>query len=626
MLRLTACLLFLLCAGASSPLTGASADSTSDLSTDFRLSYNDTIDYQANVFASFNSTPYFIFTEVYDLLLNYRISDGGPDTKNSPARKYTQSKDGKTITYYLRKGLRWSDGKPLTSADVVFSFDMAPYSNVNGDYTTNIASVKALSPTVVQLKLKKYDARILSAFVPIVPKHIWDKVPPDKITKFDPCCPMVGSGPFYVKSLNPDGTSVLMPNKYFYGHKGHVKRILLIKYQDEESQLRDIKLGQIDAINSGVSSWATVLAGNPNVKLWASPSPGFNELAFNSCPPQGSPICSGPAPSVHTKVVQDPAIRHAMQYAINRTEIDTVVWHDLSGPEPGDGIISPIYKTKGYFKDWSKDPELGYNYDPEKAKQVLAEGGWDCPANGGTCTKDGTKAEFTLDVLSSSSEDQQTALRIKAWAAAVGIKIDLSVKTEDAVNAEIYATTNSKKPEDKGKYQPSYDAFMWGWGGDIATPDYNFDVMKCDNWSADAQWCNQRFTDLASRALAEPNFKKRVAMLQEAERLELEASPYIVYSFTPSLSVTRMDTWTGWRPQPGADGQPFGWSWLQLQLLQPGQKASSNYAGTLWVIVFMIGVTALVVGAAMIRHRREERQPFELPEPPQPNTGEPALP
>ena len=198
---------------------------------------------------------------------------------------------------------------------------------------------------------------------------------------------MVGSGPFYVKSLNPDGTSVLMPNKYFYGHKGHVKRILLIKYQDEESQLRDIKLGQIDAINSGVSSWATVLAGNPNVKLWASPSPGFNELAFNSCPPQGSPICSGPAPSVHTKVVQNLAIRHALQYAINRTEIDTVVWHDLSGPEPGDGIISPIYKTKGYFKDWSKDPELGYNYDPEKAKQVLADGGWKCPANGGTCTQ-----------------------------------------------------------------------------------------------------------------------------------------------------------------------------------------------------------------------------------------------
>ncbi len=73
-----------------------------------------------------------------------------------------------------------------------------------------------------------------------------------------------------------------------------------------------------------------MLAGNPNVKLWASPSPGFNELAFNSCPPQGSPICSGPAPSVHTKVVQDLAIRHALQYAINRTR--STRWSGTTSP------------------------------------------------------------------------------------------------------------------------------------------------------------------------------------------------------------------------------------------------------------------------------------------------------
>ena len=86
-----------------------------------RVSFDSNIDFQANVFASFNSSPYFIFTEVYDLLLNYRISDGGPDPRNSPAHKYTISRTAHH-TYYLRKGLRWSDGKPRSpSADVVFS-------------------------------------------------------------------------------------------------------------------------------------------------------------------------------------------------------------------------------------------------------------------------------------------------------------------------------------------------------------------------------------------------------------------------------------------------------------------------------------------------------------------------
>ena len=68
------------------------------------VSYNDAIDYQANVFASYNSTPYFIFTEVYDPPLNYDTKTGAPDPKNSPAYKYTVSPDGKTITYYLRRG------------------------------------------------------------------------------------------------------------------------------------------------------------------------------------------------------------------------------------------------------------------------------------------------------------------------------------------------------------------------------------------------------------------------------------------------------------------------------------------------------------------------------------------
>ena len=149
---------------------------------------------------------------------------------------------------------------------------------------------------MVQLKLKRYDARILSAYVPIVPKHIWGKVGFGKLTKFNPCCPMVGSGPFYVKSLDPQGTSVLLPNPYFYGPRGHIKRILLIRYQDEEAMLRDLKLGRVDAINSGAPAWVDSLG--THAKLWASPGPGFNELAFNMCPPQGSPICTGPAPGV----------------------------------------------------------------------------------------------------------------------------------------------------------------------------------------------------------------------------------------------------------------------------------------------------------------------------------------
>ncbi|HEY7257956.1 MAG TPA: ABC transporter substrate-binding protein [Gaiellales bacterium] len=599
------------------PALAPSPAAAGQKSTDWRMAFSDAIDFQANIFASFDSTPYFIFTEVYDTLLNYNLKDGGPDLENSPTTAYNVSKDGLVYTFHLRPGMRWSDGKPFTADDVVFSYEHAADSNVNSTYTENLKSVVALDPTTVRMTLSRYDARFLTGYVPIVPEHIWAPHADTSahLTKFDPCCPMVGSGAFTVTSLDPNGTIVLKPNPYFYGHPGKIKRILLIKYQDDDAALRDLELGQVDAINTGKTTWAVQLRKQQHAEMWSSPAPGFDEIAMNMCPPQGSPSCTGPGKNVHVKVVQDQAIRQALSWAIDRQALARIVYNGLYSP--GTGIISTYYRSRGYYTSYAGDPEIGYAYDPAKAHQVLVQGGWDCPPidSGGICTKDGTKAEFTLDLRSSDSQQQNVGLRVKAWAADIGIKIDLDTITEDALNAKIYNPTSSKAPADADKYEPTYDAFIWGWFGDLATPDYDFEVLACGNPSSDSFWCDQRYTDLTKQALSEPDQKKRVNLLHQAERIELAASPYIIYDFGPYLSVTRTDTWTNYQPSPQPVGQPFGTSWLQLQLIEPGQKASTSYAGTPWVIAFMVGTTAVVLLVGYLRRRREERQPLELPEP-----------
>ena len=610
--------------GAGSASAASPTTSSSDRSTDLRIGYVDDIDFQANIFASYNATPYFMFTEVYDLLLNWDVPTGAPDLKHSPAYKYKMSKDGLTITYWMHPHMKWSDGKPFTSADVVWSYDHAPDGNVNSGAVANVKSVTALSPTVVQIKMKRYDARILSAFVPIVPKHIWAPhgTSPAKLTHFNPCCPMVGSGPFVVKSIDANGTSVMVPNKYFYQRKqlpGHIKRILLIKYGDEDAAKRDLQLGSLDAINSANTNWSTQFRKEKNVKFWSSPAPGFDEIAFNMCPPTGSPSCTGPAPGVHVPVVQDVAIRRAVSFAIDRNEIVHSIYNGIY--TPGTGIISSFYKSRGYFTTYQDDPNIYYTYDPEKAHEVLEQGGWKCPPVGadGICTKNGQKAEFTLDLRSSDSQQQQVGLRVQAAAKQVGIKIDLQIMTEDALNAKIYHETSSNKPADSGKYEPSYDAFMWGWFGDIPTPDYDFEILNCGDPSSDSMWCNHKYTALTKQALTTRDFKKRVDLLHQAERIELAQSPYVIVDFGPYMVATRTDTWTHWVLSPSGNGQPFGFSWVQLQELQPGHKASSNYAGTTWVIAFLVGVTVLVLGVGWYRRRREEHQPFELP----PSTSDP---
>lgn len=139
------------------PALAPSPAAAGEKSTDWRMAFSDAIDFQANIFAAFDSTPYFIFTEVYDTLLNYNLKDGGPDLQNSPTTSYNVSKDGLVYTFHLRKGMRWSGGKPFTADDVVFSYEHAADSNVNSTYTENMKSVVALNPTTVRMTLSRYD-------------------------------------------------------------------------------------------------------------------------------------------------------------------------------------------------------------------------------------------------------------------------------------------------------------------------------------------------------------------------------------------------------------------------------------------------------------------------------------
>ena len=79
-----------------------------------------------------------------------------------------------------------------------------------------------------------------------------------------------------------------------------------------------------------------------------------------------------------------------MQWAIDRQNLVDTVYSGQA--TPGNGFISPYYKR--YYESFEGDPEVGYTFDPDKARQILAEGGWACPAEDeeGVCTKDGQQA------------------------------------------------------------------------------------------------------------------------------------------------------------------------------------------------------------------------------------------
>ena len=213
-------------------------------------------------------------------------------------------------------------------------------------------------------------------------------------------------------------------------------------------------------------------------------------------------------------------------------------------------------------------------------------------------------------------------LRVKAWAAG-GRHQDRphTIKTEDALNAKIYNTDELQEAGRRGQVRAHATTRSCGAGSaTLPTPDYNFEVLACGNPSSDSMWCDQRYTELTKQALTEPDFKKRVDLLHQAERIELAASPYIIYDFGPYLSVTRTDTWTNWRPSPGSRRPAVRRELDPAPAAQPGREGEHELRRhDLGDRLPGRGRRRSSSSVGYIRRRREERQPFELPAP----TGRP---
>lgn len=582
------------------------ADGDSGKSTDWRLAYDSEIDFGANPFSAFNGSVYFIFSAVYDKLLNYDVSTGAPDFKHSLATGYEVSDDGLEYVFRLREGVKWSDGTPFTADDVVWTYTTARdvTNNLEG-YVVRMKTIEALDPLTVRVTLKERDARIPSIYVPILPKHIWSKVDPKKLKKFEPCCPLVGTGPFVVTTLKTKGTTILTQNPHFYGPKPEIQRILMTKYEDKEAQFRDIKLNRVDAILNGDAAWVRDAARDPKLEAFGTAQPGFTEIAFNMCPPGGQDACTGPGKDVKVKVIQDRAIRQALQWAIDRDDLVRNVYRNQA--TAGNGLISPYYKR--FYKSFAGDPEVGFTFDPDRARKVLSDGGWTCPA-GQLCTKDGETASFKLLVRSTDQEEQNAARRIVAWARDVGIGITTSVVTTDAINAQIYNTS----PEDEDKYEPTFDAFLWGWSGDIPTPDFNFEPLQCGSGWTDSFFCNAEYDRISMASVGEIDESKRLQLMHDAERIALVESPYVILVHDGITYVHRNDTWTGYIRQPAPDGDPYANSWVQLTSLKAGEKASTAYAGAPVAIAVLAAAAVGALAFGQLRRRREEQGPLELPE------------
>jgi peptide/nickel transport system substrate-binding protein len=517
----------------------------------------------------------------YDQLFGLKTKDQSIDWSAGLATGADVSKDGKTITFHLRNGIHWSDGVPFTSADALWTFNAVLHNKTNQLHTTISAVNSASAPdaNTLVLHLTTRDSEFLEKLaLPILPKHVWSKIPIAKLDKVTGPIPTVTTAPWMLTQWHKNATTILERNpKYDLfrngGKEPAVKRILLTTYQNTDSVYRDAAQGNLDVAFSGPVDWAPRAKKDKNLTLISAPRGGYWEIAFNSCPPKGSPICSGPAKGVKVKVVQDPAIRKALAYGINRESFPSVIFQNQASTAYG--LISPRFKL--YYEDLSKEPAYAYAYDPAKAKQILEDGGWNCATT--PCTKNGVKAEFELATLADSKQDQQMAQRAAADALKLGIKIDLVFQSEDALNNRIYASGKSKD-----LYAPNYDTFLWDWDVGGVTPTPILEVLRSFDASSDSFYDSKPFDAALQAAKQATTQDGTVAAVRKSAKIELGDLPYLPLVHENAIDVIRKDTWHGWLPSPAPDGEPLFQTSTQFLALQPGPAPVASTGGSAQVV------------------------------------------
>jgi len=513
-----------------------------------------------NPFVGLTSVDFEVYGLIYDNLMDYGQANYAPSPRL--ATSWSVSKDKLTWTYHIRHGVKWSDGVPLTAADVAYTFwrDTIPGSEEFADsssYVANIvhSSVKAIGRYTVQMRVTKPTPTMDLLIVPIIPKHIWEHVSEKQLTSFPNSNP-VGSGPFIVTNFKINQSVTLRANQDYWGGKPGISKLIFDDFTNPSAEAIALKNGSIDFAEGLTASLFNSLKGDKGITLDNAPSGNWDELAFNS----GAATVSGKPIGNGNPALLDLNVRRAISYALNRPQLVQRVF--LGYAEPASTIIPPIYPQYHYQPPASQL----YNYDPKKAGQILTADGWKL-GPGGIRVKDGKQLKLRLYFGSDSPTYTADAPFVKAWLNAIGIGVTVTGMNE---NTETQDIGNG-----------DYDMFIWGWGVE-PNPDFQLSVFTCAQRSAgsppnytpgwsDSFFCNKRYDQLYAEQKTLDG-AARASVVRQMQAILYSQEPYALLYYYNDLQAFRSDLFTGYAPQPDqANGLMLFQevSWWSYRCLRP---------------------------------------------------------
>jgi peptide/nickel transport system substrate-binding protein len=338
------------------------------------------------------------------------------------ATAYTWSNGGKSITFTIRPGVKWSNGTPMTAADVAFTFNMLKqYPDVNN---TGLA-VQSVSTSGNQVTLNFQSPQYanlqnIAGQTYIVPASVWSKVgDPGKYTDPNP----VGTGPYTVSQFSPQGIT-LKANPTYWGGKPAVSEVQFPTYASANTALAALQTNQLHWAGNFIPGVQQVFeSGHSTHQVW------FPPVQTNSL-----------EPNLNRFPTNQLAVRKAISLAIDRTAISQQAEGGLEPPvSNASGLTLPIFQQ--FLSPTVANQTLPAHADPAAAKQVLEQAGYVMGSDGFFRTKSGQ--ELSLDITNPSSfADYATGDQMVAgWLRKAGINATFVGQSVTAWSSDV-ATGN----------------------------------------------------------------------------------------------------------------------------------------------------------------------------------------
>ncbi|HEY2279297.1 MAG TPA: ABC transporter substrate-binding protein [Streptosporangiaceae bacterium] len=345
------------------------------------------------------------------------------------ATSWSWNSTNTVLTFTIRHGVKFSDGTPMSAADVVFTFNLLkknPALDLNSVWSVLSSVTQKGSDQVVMT----FKATAVPYFyyiadqVPIVPQHIWSKIS-NPVTYKDST--PVATGAFMVKPCTPQNITYVANPHYWQPNEPKLAKVLYPAFTSNDPANTYLATGQ--------AQWGSQFI--PNIKkLYTSKSPD-NHYWF---PPVANVSL---IPNLTVAGLNNVAVRQAMAYAIDRNRVSQVGEYGYEPAGNQSDITTPTFSS---WIDRSAASQYNYGYNPGKAEQVLKAAGFTKGPGGVMVSKSGQKLSFTVINIGGYSDWVASMQVIQQELAAVGIKITPDNLSQNDFISRLYT----------GNYQLAY--------------------------------------------------------------------------------------------------------------------------------------------------------------------------